>query len=289
MTKHAILLLGVFVGMGLFPVFAGNDQGGDTNQTDSSGRKQGRWIYFGKDKPELGYPAEGKVEEGDYKDNRKEGTWIKYHTDGKTPKLKGEYHNNRPDGAYEKIYPDGTVKERGTFSRGKYSGSLERYYPNGQLKYKGNHNGDGLEEGQIVYYHPNGQEEFVYEAVGGKPTGQATRYYENGDIKEVITFGADGKPVEKEFREPVNPITPTPHPEQSRERAPKINTPRTKGTPFKPNGYNKVYNENDEIWQDGDFRNGSLYDGKVYEYDSDGILLKVRVFKNGFYHSDGQL
>jgi antitoxin component YwqK of YwqJK toxin-antitoxin module len=289
MTKHAVLLLGVFVGMCAFPVLSGNDQGGDTNQIDDKGQKQGRWIYFGKDKPTLGYPAEGKVEEGDYKDNRKEGTWIKYHTDGKTPKLKGEYHNNRPDGAYEKIYPDGTVKERGTFTRGKYSGSLERYYPNGQLKYKGNHNGDGMEEGQIVYYHPNGQEEFVYEAVDGKPTGKATRYYENGDIKEVITFGADGKPIEKEFREPVNPIKPVTDPEQSRERAPAISTPRTKGRPFKPNGYNKVYNENDEIWQDGDFRNGSLYDGKVYEYDSDGILLKVRVFKNGFYHSDGQL
>ncbi len=289
MTKHALLLLGVFVGMSFYPLFAGNDQGGDTNKI-VDGKKQGKWIYFGKDRPEMGYPAEGKVEEGNYKDNRKEGTWIKYHSDGKTPKLKGEYHNNRPDGSYEKIYPDGTVKEKGTFSRGQYSGKLERYYPNGQLKYSGNHNNDGLEEGTIVYYHPNGQIEFEYEAVGGKPTGKATRYYENGDVKEEITFGADGTPIKKDFKEPVNPLTPVADPEQSREEAPSLGgAPRTKGTPFKPNGYNKVYNENDEIWQDGDFKNGKLYDGKVYEYDSDGILLKVRVFKNGYYNSDGQL
>ena len=287
MLKHALLLLCV-VGIIVHPVIAGNEQG-DTNRI-VDGKKQGRWIYFGKDKPELGYPAEGKVEEGNYKDNRKEGTWIKYHSDGKTPKLKGEYHNNRPDGAYEKILPNGTVIERGTFSKGKYSGMLERYWPNGQLKYKGNHNTDGVEEGQIVYYYANGQEEFVYESVGGKPTGQATRYYENGDVKEVITYGADGKPIEKDFREPVNPLTPVPNPEQSRERAPTLGgAPRTGGTPFKANGYNKVFNENDEIWQDGNFKNGTLYDGKVYEYDSDGILLKVRVFKDGFYHSDGQL
>ncbi len=29
--------------------------------------------------------------------------------------------------------------------------------------------------------------------------------------------------------------------------------------------------------------------GKVYVYDRDGILLKVKVYKNGVYHSDGQL
>jgi predicted sulfurtransferase len=56
-----------------------------------------------------------------------------------------------------------------------------------------------------------------------------------------------------------------------------------------PNGYNKVYNLNDEIWQDGDFRSGALWNGKLYVYDEDGILLKVRVFKNGYYNSDGQL
>jgi antitoxin component YwqK of YwqJK toxin-antitoxin module len=50
-----------------------------------------------------------------------------------------------------------------------------------------------------------------------------------------------------------------------------------------------VFNSNDEIWQDGNFKNGLLWDGKVYEYDRDGILLKVKVYKNGLYHSDGQL
>ena len=289
MTKRAILFL-VFVGMICMPVLASDDQGGETNnQRDEEGRKQGKWIYFGKDRPETGIPAEGKVEEGPYKDDRKEGTWIKYHNDGVTPKLKGEYHNNRPAGAYEKIYPDGTLKERGTFNRNKYVGSLERYHENGQLEYKANYSEDGKEEGTVKYWYANGQEEFVYEAVDGVPTGTATRYYENGDIKEIITFGADGKPIKKEVREPVNPEVHVDDPGQSREQAPAIGQPRTKGTQFKPNGYNKVYNQNDEIWQDGDFRNGKLWNGKVYEYDTDGILLKVKVFKNGFYHSDGQL
>jgi hypothetical protein len=29
------------------------------NQRDKEGRKQGHWIYFGKDRPEEGYPANG--------------------------------------------------------------------------------------------------------------------------------------------------------------------------------------------------------------------------------------
>jgi hypothetical protein len=70
---------------------------------------------------------------------------------------------------------------------------------------------------------------------------------------------------------------------------PKITNPRMKGLRFITNGYNKVYNDNDEIWMEGEFKNGQLWDGKVYDYDADGILQKVRIFKTGRYHSDGQL
>jgi hypothetical protein len=87
----------------------------------------------------------------------------------------------------------------------------------------------------------------------------------------------------------VRPTVTVEDPGASKETAPIVQRPRTKGAKFVLNGYNKVYNQNDEIWQDGTFRNGQLWDGKVYEYDSDGILLRVKVFKKGVYHSDGQL
>jgi antitoxin component YwqK of YwqJK toxin-antitoxin module len=58
---------------------------------------------------------------------------------------------------------------------------------------------------------------------------------------------------------------------------------------FVPNGLNKLYTENSEIWIDGHFINGKLYSGKVFIYDRDGVLLKVRVYKNGVYDSDGVL
>lgn len=281
-----IMLLG-FVSPSL--LLATDDQGGETNKVDSQGRKQGKWIYLGKDRPESGFPVNGKIEEGPYLDDRKEGVWIKYHNDGVTPKLKGEYHNNRPSGKYTKLYPDGTIREIGSFERNKYSDSLKRFHENGVLEYEADFNDSGKEQGVVKYYYPNGQEEFVFESQNGIPTGKATRYYENGDIKEIIYYSADGSIERSEQREMKNPIVNVVDPGVSKEAAPRVTNPRTKGTRFQTNGYNKVYNDNDEIWQDGDFRNGRLWDGKVYEYDSDGILLKVKVFKKGVYHSDGQL
>lgn len=291
MTLKAILSF-VFVGLMLSSplAYAGDDQGGgNLNIKDEQGRKQGKWIFYGKDRPAAGYPAEGKIEEGTYRDDRKEGLWVKYHNDGVTKKLAGEYRNNRPSGKYTKYYPDGTVRESGTFSKNKHYDSLKRFHENGVLEYEASYNDAGREQGTVKYYYANGQEEFVYESQNGTPTGKATRYYENGDIKEIIYYGANGEVTRSEQRDMVNPAVTPVNPGQSRQTAPKVVTPRTKGVRFQPNGYNKVYNDNDEIWQDGEFRNGRLWDGKVYEYDGDGILLKVKVFKKGLYHSDGQL
>ena len=264
-------------------------ENGDINKKDNKGRKQGFWIYLGKDMPNLGYPFEGKVEEGNYKDDRKYGLWIKYHKDGVTPKLRGNYSNNRPNGEFTKNYSSGKIREQGTVYRNKYKDSLKRFYNNGRVEYSANYNEYGREEGQVKYLYPNGQLKFIYDAQNGIPVGKASRFYENGDIKEIIYYSVDGDVEKSEFRKMVNSRVKIVDKNFPKEYPPKVNSPRTKGSMFQSNGYNKVYNSNDEIWQDGEFRNNRLWDGKVYEYDSDGILLKVKVFKEGLYHSDGQL
>jgi len=284
------ILLVLFFGFIPRTVFALNDgdQDDKTNTKDNAGKKQGKWVYYGKDRPAEGYPEDGKVEEGPYKDDRKEGTWIKYYHDGVTPKLKGEYKNNRPEGAYVKINPKGVIIERGVFVKGKYIDSLVRYHQNGNVEYEGFYNESGNENGKIKFYYANGQVEFEYNSENGSSRGKAVRYYENGDVKEIIHYNAEGAVERSEQKEMVSAPVKV-KVEVSKENAPKIGQPRTKGAKFQPNGYNKVYNDNDEIWQDGEFRNSQLWNGKVYEYDRDGILLKVRVFKEGVYHSDGQL
>ena len=203
--------------------FVGYSQNDTINQIDDEGKKQGHWIYYGKDRPAAGYPANGKIDEGPYKDDRKEGIWIKYHNDGVTPKLKGEYHNNRPTGKYWKYDADGKVLDSGNFDRRQYKHDWDR-----------------------------------------------GRVWPNDTIRKVS-------------------VTEVKDTTGNNEQAPIVKTPRHVLRTFNPNGYNKVFNENDEIWQDGEFRHSRLWNGKVYDYDSDGILLGVRIFKNGVYHSDGQL
>jgi len=260
------------------------------NWKDDQGRKQGHWIILGKDRPTEGYPPEGKVEEGDYKDNRKDGTWVKYHNDGVTPRLKGEYDFGRPKGSFVKYAENGQAIEEGNFIAGKYTGTLKRYYEDGTPKYVANFDGLGQEAGKVTYYYPNGKVEFEYTSVNGVPTGSATRYWPNGDVKEQIVYDATGgvkTSVEKPMTSaPEKVVAPT----NTAVKAPPASTGGTvKSGKFNGNGYNKVYNKNDELWMDGDFQNGKLYDGKVYIYDKDGILEKIEVYKKGRYHSDGVL
>jgi antitoxin component YwqK of YwqJK toxin-antitoxin module len=253
------------------------------NRKNSKG-KQGHWIYYGKDRPESGFPLDAKVEEGYYVDDRKEGIWVKYNADG-TPRLKGYYENNRPKSNC--TFSRHGIREEGTFSKNQYVDSLKRFHKNGKLEYEAFYNQNGKEEGRVNYYYPNGQLEFTYNSVNGTPTGKATRYYENGDIKELIEYAEDGSIAKKEYFERA---TLDPSEIISTEKAPlPVNPINTKGIKWRPDGYNKIYNDDDEVWQDGIFKEGKLWEGKVYVYDRDGILLRVKVFKNGVYHSDGQL
>ena len=214
---------------------------------------------------------------------------MKYHRDGITPRLQGTYTNNRPQGAYIKFHPNGKIKEAGTFERNVYKDNLKRFHENGVKEFEAKYNSQGREEGVVKFYYPNGQIEFEFTAQNGKPVGAAKRYFENGDVKEDIIYGADGKVVSSTQMERVKPAIKILDPGATMEKAPTVKNARTKGAKFAANGYNKLYNSNDEIWQDGNYRNGQLWDGKVFVYDEDGILLRVKVFKLGVYHSDGQL
>jgi serine phosphatase RsbU (regulator of sigma subunit) len=85
---------------------------GDTiNRVDKAGEKQGRWIYFGKDKKGWVHRLfeHGQiVEEGQYINGKKHHVWKSYHH---TSKLKSEitYVNDAPDGTAKFYNPDGKI------------------------------------------------------------------------------------------------------------------------------------------------------------------------------------
>lgn len=258
------------------------------NKRNADGERQGKWVFTGKDYPHKNLPKTQKVEEGYYVDGRKEGTWIKYFSDGSI-QLKGTYNNNRPEGPYTRYYPNGKIAEQGEYKANAYKGLLLRYHDNGQLAYRANFNNQGQESGKVSYYHPNGKLALSYTVKNGKVQGQVSRYNTSGQLQSSFNVTADGaiSAVQKANNQ-TTVVTPKPV-VTSNVYPPRLTNPKTKGLRFVPNGYNKVYNDNDEIWMDGEFKNGQLYDGKVYDYDQDGILQKVRIYKLGKYHSDGQL
>ena len=262
---------------------------GYPNAEDDKGR-QGMWTIWGRMNPAKGYPEDGKIEEGSYTDGRKNGEWIKYHKDGKTPRLKGVYVDNRPNGAYTKFYPNGVKMEEGKFTSGKQTEVFTRYYDTGIMSQEKHFNQEGREDGKVKCFHPNGQIEFEYEKKDGVTTGVAKRYWPNGDVKEVIMYNSDGTVGSRIEKERVNPpFDAEPEVQASPADAPDGTKGKTNGKKFKKNGYNKVYNSDQELWMDGDFKDNKLWDGKLYKYDSDGILLKIEIWKKGKHHSDGQL
>ncbi|MFT5820574.1 MAG: antitoxin component YwqK of YwqJK toxin-antitoxin module [Crocinitomix sp.] len=259
------------------------------NVEDDKGR-QGMWTIWGRMNPDKGYPEDGKIEEGNYKDGRKNGEWIKFHKDGKTPRLKGVYVDNRPNGAYTKFHANGAKKEEGKFTSGKHTEVFRMWYDTGVMSQEKHFNDDGKEDGEVKYFHPNGQLEFEYTKKDGVTTGEAKRYFPNGDVKEIVMYNNDGSVGSRIEKERVNPaFDAEPVVQESPTNAPDGTAGKTNGKKFKKNGYNKVYNDDQELWMDGDFKSNKLWDGKLYKYDSDGILLKIEVWKKGKYHSDGQL
>ena len=267
--------------------FDGDDQDEPKiNQKDEAGKKQGKWVFLGKDEPEKGYPDDGKISEGTFVDDRKNGRWIIYYRDGVTPKVEGDFVNNRPNGPFIKYNQNGTPREIGTFSKRRYIDSLQRYNEDGVKIYEAVYNEAGKESGKVAHYHDNGQVEFEYTADNGIPTGKAVRYYPNGDVKEEIVYAADGS-IESTSGtlERVNPpinVEPT----SGGKPGPK---PSGELPDFECDGFNKVFNDDKELWMEGEFKDCGLFDGRLYIYDEDGLLEKVEVYKNGKYHSDGQL
>ena len=267
-----------------FPLLIEQEEG-EINKRSADGKKQGPWIIFGKDKPEKGYPDAGKIEEGPYKDDRKHGKWTKYYIDGITPKLIGEYSTGRPKGAFTKFHNNGKVKSEGTYVNGKHQGSLNRFYADGTPSQAKNFNTEGKEEGAQKMYYPNGQVEVEYETKNGVKTGKQIRYTESGEVKQITTYGPNGEVESREDIEVKEDVKEL----DTGSGGPSAVGADTKGKAFEKDGYNKVYNTDEELWMDGKFKRGKLWDGKLYKYDSDGILLKIEIWKNGKYHSDGQL
>jgi len=241
-------------------------------------------TYYGKDNPSSKYNPTTKVEEGYLVKGKKEATWTKFYPDGKTPKLIGNYIANEPNGAYTKFYPNGVLKEKGVFSNHHYTDSLCYYSSKGKLESITIYNKNGKQIGETKHFHSNGELALSYEVTKEKIEGNITWFSSTGAILSQMQVKRNGTktPIiydEIAFQNNIPSITKGFH-------AIRLAGPILKDGPFDPNGYNVVYNKQDELYQVGTFKDGALQNGKLYSYDENGMLKSIIMFRDGFYFSE---
>jgi len=277
------------------------------NKLDAHGKRTGYWVVDGENDA-TSLDSKSKRKEGRYIKGRKFGAWICYYPDGKTPRLIGEYLDNRPGGAYFRFDRKGGLLQASTVPR-KITQSQNLEVHNGLFDCRMMFHNREMVAGQVFFAKrafsvPYSYQFWVEESLNQNQSRNAhvnfawlSQNYpqlystylsvrtphkvmvENPEIQNVVSK------IEK-----IQDSNANSHVRNSVMNAPFIHTPRVaKGAVFQPNGFNKLYTVSDEIWIDGQFRNGQLKDGKVFVYDRDGVLLKVRIFKDGLYVSDGGL
>jgi antitoxin component YwqK of YwqJK toxin-antitoxin module len=245
------------------------------NITDAQGWKQGRWIELSDGEDALGCTAGTKIEEGIYKDNRKVGVWRSFWCTGKI-KYELVYNADRSVSSKD-YYPDGKLKEEGTWNSIGWIGSYKTYHPNGKLYFEWEYDQSGKRTGRQRYYYDNGNLMFDGEWNGGKEAGVIKEYYENGALRSEKSFN-DGKldttnvknyaPKEIKVEEKIEP----------KKEEPKA--PVNPELGVIKDGYNKTFNKDGKIDREGEFKNAKLIDGKRYYY-KDGKLEKTAIVRDG--------
>ena len=265
------------------------------NIIDFTGLKQGRWIIFGKTKPNTCYQPTSKIEEGKYADNKKNGIWKEYFCNGNT-KNKITFQNGRPDGYAIMYHENGKISEEGTWKTNKWVGNYKLYYDNGNVQQEFTFNPGGKREGAQKYYYEDGTTQIEGNWASGKESGVVTEYYPNGDVKKTVNYNngdADVASIKTfDSKKPVKDI-PVEAIDKSKKavavvKEETLQDPKAKG-PSMLNGYYVLYNKNRQKTKDGTFKENRLMDGKNYIYNQDGILKRIEIYKEGVYIGDAQI
>ena len=282
-----ILLLFIICKSGIAqPSLANNDT--TLNFTDVTGKRQGKWVILNKTLHKQGYKDDQKVEEGKYIDSKKIGVWKEYYPNN-TIKSKITYENNRPNGYAILYHANGKINEEGLWKNNRWIGDYKFYYENGQVQQAFKFNTNGKREGVQQYFHENGQVMIEGNWAEGQESGVVKEYYENGDIKSEKNFN-DGNidPATTKTYEPKKPIVVKKQ-EEKGEPPPVVSQKTEKdnlGKVFNGEGYWKLYNANKQLSKDGTFSKNRMIEGKLYYYNSDGILTRIAIYKDGKYVGD---
>lgn len=107
-------------------------QSDSLNRVDADGKRQGKWIRTGKDKPGNCYKSSQIVEEGRYINNMKTGLWTEYYCNGNKRTML-EFVKGRPDGKATTYFENGIIEESGTWKNNRWIDKYQKYDSTGKL------------------------------------------------------------------------------------------------------------------------------------------------------------
>lgn len=231
---------------------------GGQNSLDASGQKTGKWQYFNK---------EGQLtEEGEYRSGKKEGIWKAFYPDG-TIKYEITFKDGVANGPAKFYFPDGSLWEEGTWKEAFWVGDYRLYHPGGKPAYEFHYNDWGKREGEQKYYYADGTIKFRGKWQDGAIDGKVEVYDSSGKLQAIRNY-ENGSFESTDTKPSVLP--------ESNEREPDRIV-----SPFHGTGYHTAYRLDGRIYQKGYYREGILYDGEEFIYDSSGVLRQIRVYENG--------
>ncbi|HTL82324.1 MAG TPA: hypothetical protein VL651_11490 [Bacteroidia bacterium] len=246
------------------------------NLTDSAGRKQGYWIITGKLKNDMAYRPDSKVEEGNYLDGKKTGTWISYYPTG-IVHISVPYVNGRING-YAYIYNDrGHLEEEGTWQGTRWIGEYKQYYENDSLHLHFFYNKLGQRDGVQHYYYPNGKEMATSICNAGKEDNWQMEYFDDGTLYRKTFYDNGVIDASKTWQKP-GASNPQENPDQTRYNSANSNAGIDWGE--------AVLMKDGKISMRGTFKDYKLVDGEERIYDVSGNLIQRKAFRNGEYYGD---
>jgi len=245
-----------------------------TNQINKDGKKSGYWRITGEMSKKHGYANTAVVEEGYYKQSRKTGNWKKYWPNGNV-KNEIEYLNGRPYGKYTTYYESGQVEEKGNWPIWKLGGETWRFYKSGCLSRFSINDTHSLQVN--TFYFDDCNLTLSIKGTIEKDSDTIYRPERNSDWN----WKGGNRPTEKiTYWDSAGNII-------LHESIPSDTTKKIQPPKYYKDGYHKIYDKNANIWLDGEFKGGKLYNGKHYIYDENGLLDRIEIYKKGKYFANG--
>jgi len=148
-----------------------------TNQTDSKGLRQGKWM--------VRYP-DGKIRyEGSFRDNKPVGEWERYYENGKLKAVL--FHRENTDRVKAELYDaDGSLFSKGNFA-GKDKDSTWTFYDNNTIMARESYR-NGVKSGEAVSFSPEGRILKETPWLNGKIDGIVKEFYPAGAKSSETTF-----------------------------------------------------------------------------------------------------